>query len=213
MNSNFTDDCKLEQLLKELNSRNSQKRAIAVKKLGQMDIKIKDFPIILHTKLEETLFDPEAEVRKEAAMALAFLEGEIALLLLEALLDDPVLSVRSNAIAAISFIGVTPPRIITDKMINFLTAPEVEIRDRCARACGRLKIFQAKEKLLELARIDSSPAVRAGAIVGLGMLEDPQIKMDLRQLLSSETSPPVISAIKETIALIETSIARNNLQV
>ncbi|MFX1285714.1 MAG: HEAT repeat domain-containing protein [Promethearchaeota archaeon] len=155
------------------------------------------------------MLDPVAEVRGEAAMALAFLEGEIALLLLEALLDDPVLSVRSTAIAAISFIGITPPPIITNKMMNFLTAPEPELRDRCARACGRLKINQAKDKLLELAKTDSYSAVRAGAVVGLGMFKDPQLEMEVRQLLSAETSPQVISALHETLALFDTSVNRN----
>ncbi len=204
----------LEQIIQKMDSKNPCDRAEAIKRLGQMNLLIKDLPVTIHSKLEEALFDPVAEVRCETVMALAFLEGKIAIPIIEPLLDDPELSVRSNTIAALSFIGITS-QIITKKMMNFLNAPEPEFRDRCARACGRLKIIQSKEMLLELARTDSSPAVRTGAVVGLGLLEDgdPRLKMELRQMLSSETSSPVISAIHETLTLIKIAIARDNLQL
>jgi HEAT repeat protein len=194
-----------------MDSMSHSKRAETIKQLGQIDLQIEDLPLILHSKLVKALSDPSAEVRKETVMTLAFLEGEFAIPILEPLLDDPVQFVQSNTIAALSFVGVTPAPDISEKMINFLNSPEPEIRDRCARALGRLKVSQAKEHLLKLAKTDSVPAVRVGAVVGLGMLEngDPQLKLEIRKLLRSETSTPVISTIHETLALIETSILKN----
>ena len=215
LNSNSTDNRinnQLEQIIREMDSTSHSKRAEAIKRLGQMDLQIEDLPISLHSKLENALFDTAVEVRKETVMTLAFLEGEIAITLLKTLLDDPVQSVRSNAIAALSYVGVTPTPDISEKIMNFLNSPEPEIRDRCARALGRLKVSQAKEHLLELARTDSVPGVRAGAVVGLGMLGngDPQLKLEISQLLKSETSTPVISTIHETLTLIETSILKTD---
>ncbi len=213
LNSNSTDNRinnQLEQIIREMDSMSHSKRAETIKRLGQMDLQIEDLPIMLHSKLVKALSDPSSEVRKETVMTLAFLEGEIAIPILEPLLDDPIQSVQSNTIAALSFIGVTPTPDISEKMMNFLKVPEFEIRDRCARALGRLKVSKAKEHLLKLARTDSVPAVRAGAVVGLGMLEsgNPQLKMEISQLLKSETSTPVISTIHETLTLIETSILK-----
>lgn len=213
LNSNSTDNqitSQLEQIIQEMDSESPQKRAEAIKQLGQMDLHIEDIPIMLHAKLEKALFDPIAEVRKETAMALAFLEGEIAIPILEPLLDDPIPSVRSTTIAALSFIGISPNSDISEKMMNFLLDPDPKMRDRCARALGRLKISQAKDQLLKLAKTDSSPAVRTGALVGLGMLEDrdPQLKLEIQHLLKSETSTSVRSAIHETLVLIETLIPK-----
>ncbi|UCE14347.1 MAG: HEAT repeat domain-containing protein, partial [Candidatus Heimdallarchaeota archaeon] len=144
----------LNQIIQEMNSRRSNIRAKAIKGLGQMDLQIEEIPISLHKKLEHALFDPAATVRKEAVMALAFLEGEIALPLLEPLLDDSNQSVRSTTIAALSYIGICPKAEVLEKMIAYLNAPEPEIRDRVARALGRLNVLQAKDHLLDRARND-----------------------------------------------------------
>lgn len=213
LNSNFTNDQKnhtFDQILKEIDSRNAQARVACIKQLGQMDIHLEDVPIDLHTKLEEALADSITDVRKEAVMTLAFLEGEVAIPLLEPLLDDPTQSVRSNTISALGYIGVYPPFDVVKKMMDLLHAPEDEIRDRCARNLGRLKIYQAKDHLLRLAREDSSPTVRGGAVVALGMLEqgDHQLKAQIIQLLDSETSDPVISVLRETLALIEAQMSQ-----
>ena len=200
----------LEQFLKEIDSQDAMERATCIKRLGQMDIRLEDIPIIYHSKLENALVDSVAEVRKEAVMTLAFLEGEIALPLILPLLDDPIQSVRSNTISALGYIGVSLPIDVVNKMIRFLHAPEDEIRDRCARTLGRLKIYQAQNQLLTLVREDLSPSVRGGAAVALGMLkpEDHQLKTELTRLLDTETSVPVISALRETLALIDAHLTQ-----
>jgi HEAT repeat protein len=200
----------LEQFLKEIDSHDAMERAACIKRLGQMDIRLEDFPLIFHSKLEKALVDSVAEVRKEAVMTLAFLEGEIALPLILPLLDDPIQSVRSNTISALGYIGVSPPIDVIDKMMEFLHAPEDEIRDRCARTLGRLKIYQAQDQLLTLVREDLSPSVRGGAAVALGMLKqgDHQLKTELTQLLEAENSTPVISALRETLALIDAHLGQ-----
>lgn len=205
----------LKQIMENINSKSSFKRAKAIKMLGQMDLSIHDISLNLHSKLEDALFDPESKVRREAVMTLAFIEGDVATPLLEPLLNDPVHSVRSKVIAAISFAGGTPSGSLVDKLIEFLNDPTPEIRDRSARALGRLHVFQAKTKLLELAQSDKSPVVRTGAVVGLGLLndEDQSLQSILCQLLQSETSSSVISAINETLATMKNSvIVSNNLE-
>lgn len=193
----------LNQIIKEMNSRRSNIRAKAIKVLGQMDLQIEEIPILLHSKLEQALFDSAAIVRKEAVMTLAFLEREIALPLLEPLLDDLDQSVRSTTIAALSYIGISPKTEVVEKMIEYLNAPEPEIRDRVARALGRMNVLQAKDQLLEVARNDPSPSVRTGAVVGLGILknEDPELETHIHQLLQSETSNVVVIAINEALGI------------
>ncbi len=192
----------LETIIRDMESPESRTRARAIKQLGQMDLQVENLPVIVHSKLEKALVDQNANVRGETVMALAFLEGELAIPLLEFLMEDP--AVCSNVVAALSFIGVTPSLDISKKMMNYLHSPEPDLRDRTARALGRLKVYQAKDALLELAKSDDSVAVRVGAVVGLGMLEDPQLKVKIRQLLHSETSALVIAAIHETLGLFET---------
>ncbi|UCG03364.1 MAG: HEAT repeat domain-containing protein [Candidatus Heimdallarchaeota archaeon] len=207
MNFKVTDDPNhtLNKILKEFDSQDPQERVACIKRLGQMEIQIEDFPMNLHIKLEEALLDSNEEIRKEAAIALAFLEGEVAIPLLEPLLDDSSQSVRSNTISAFGYIGIRPPEDVIKKMMNFLHSSDSdEIRDRCARTLGRLKIYQAKDPLLRLAQEDSSPTVRGGAVVALGMLKgDLQLKKEIAQLLESETAAPVLSLLRETLALIE----------
>ncbi|MFX0208357.1 MAG: HEAT repeat domain-containing protein [Candidatus Hodarchaeota archaeon] len=202
----------LEQFLKEIDSQDAMERAACIKRLGQMDIHLEDIPMDLHLKLESALLDPEAEVRKETVMTLAFLEGEVAIPLLEPLLDDPNHSVRSTTISALGFIGIRPSEDVIEKIIGVMlhSSESDEIRDRCARTLGRLKVHQAQDQLLTLVREDLSPSVRGGAAVALGMLKqgDHQLKTELIQLLEVETSAPVISALRETLALIEAHLGQ-----
>lgn len=205
--NNSSEKDRFEHFLKEIKSLSSYRRAEAVKRLGQMEeLQITDLPLNVHSKLERALVDPEEEVRREAVMALAFLEGEVAIPLLEPLLNDPMLSVRSNAISAFSYIGKKPSSEVLKKMLSLLRDPSDEIRDRCVRALGRLKIEEATNDILRLAKSDSSPVVRAGAVAALGMMKngDPvTLAKMIQELLISETSSLVISAINETLAIIK----------
>lgn len=191
----------INQVLKDLDSTNSYTRADAIKKLGQLNLNIQDIPLVLHSKLEKALSDPEPPVRKETVMTLAFLEGDVALPLLEPLLEDPAQTVRSFTIAALSYIGKTPSKKSTNKLIRCLTDPNPEIRDRSARALGRLQIIEAKPKLLDIAESDVSPIVRTGAIVGLGLFKqkDPDLLSSFQHLLKVEKSSIVIEAINEVM--------------
>lgn len=202
----------LEQFLKEIDSQDALERAACIKRLGQMDIQFEDIPMDLHLKLETALLDPEAEVRRETVMTLAFLEGEVAMPLLEPLLEDPNHSVRSSTVSALGFIGIKPSEEVIQKIINLMlhSSESDEIRSRCARTLGRLKIYEAQDQLLTLLREDLSPSVRGGAAVALGMLKqgNQQLKTELTRLLNTETSVPVISVLRETIALIEANLNR-----
>ncbi len=191
----------IDQALEDIDSENSYKRADAIKRIGQLNLSIQDIPMSLHSKLEKALNDPEPPVRKEAAMTLAFLEGDIALPLLEPLLEDPIQTVRSFTIAALSYIGKKPSIKSVNRLIDYLSDPNPEIRDRTARALGRLQIVQAKQNLLGIAESDVSPIVRAGAIVGLSLFKqkDPDLKSKFQHLLRVEKSSIVIEAINEAM--------------
>jgi HEAT repeat protein len=205
--NNSGENDRFEHFLQEIKSVSSYRRAEAVKRLGQMEeLQITDLPLNVHSKLERALVDPEEEVRREAVMTLAFLEGEIAIPLLEPLLNDPMLSVRSNAISAFSYIGKKPSSEVLEKMLSLLNDPSDEIRDRCVRALGRLKVEETIKDILRLARTDASPVVRAGAVAALGMMKNSNpetLSKMIEELLISETSSFVISAINETLAIIK----------
>jgi HEAT repeat protein len=148
------------------------------------------------------LEDPAPEVRAEAAIAIAFLEGEIAVPLLVPLLKDPVDTVRSSVISALSYTNVQLNEKLAVKLMKNMEDKNPQIRDRCARALGRLKIKNAEKILLQCLGHDLSPLVRTGAAVGLGLFDNikPDSLNTLRSLLKLETSSIVKNAIEETIA-------------
>ncbi|MHA1975201.1 MAG: HEAT repeat domain-containing protein [Candidatus Hodarchaeales archaeon] len=197
----------LEKLLQEINSFSSYKRAEAIKEIGQLDIKIQDIPLELHSRLEKALADPAPEVRKEAIMALVFLERELALPLLEPMLDDKDQSVRSSTIAAYSFIQFKPHKKLINKLTRALNDSNPEIRDRAARALGRLKVLETKDQLIKLAKSDKEPLVRSGAIAALGMMaesdnKDLEVYKIIEAMKIHESSDIVINTINDTLALI-----------
>ena len=182
---------KLEKTVEEICAFSGYRRAEAIKELGQQDLHIQDIPLKVHGLLEKALSDPMPEVRKEAVMTLTFLEGSVAAPLIEPLLQDSDITVRSNVIAAYSFMeNFVPTEILVKKLQGFLTDDDPEIRDRAARAMGRLNILHVKHDLLQLAKNDPSPIVRAGAVAALGMYEekcssDDSLLHGIQKLLSS----------------------------
>ncbi|NHJ01642.1 MAG: HEAT repeat domain-containing protein [Candidatus Heimdallarchaeota archaeon] len=202
---NHTIGKKIETLLHDMQSVSSYHRAEAIKQIGNLQLSIQDIPLEVHKKLELALRDPEPEVRSEAIMALAFLEQELALPLLEPLFDDQSDLVKGRLLAALSYIGVTPNPSLTEKLIAYLNYPNEEIRDRCARALGRLKIKNSKLELLNLVKNDPSEMVRAGAVAALGMIQikDNFLSTELEKLLEEENSRLVKLSIKETLALLK----------
>ncbi len=197
----------LSFLIQDMEAFSSYKRAEAIKKIGKLDIPITELPIDLHSKLEKALSDPAPEVRSEAVMTIAFLEGEIAVPLLEPLLIDSYVNVRSNVISALSYTKINPSEKLAKTLIECMKDTNVHIRDRCARALGRLKIDAAENVLLLAVLEDLSPIVRAGAVVGLGMLENvsSELILQLRSHLNTEESDLVKHAIEESIARLTSS--------
>lgn len=200
---------RFDQFLQEMESVSSYQRAEAVKKLGQMmDLQISDLPLNVHSLLEKSLFDPEEEVRRETVMALAFLEGEIAIPLIEPLINDQAQSVRSSVFSAFSYIKKRPSPEVLKKMLSYLNDPSDEVRDRCVRSLGRLNVEEAISSIFDLAKNDPSPVVRTGAVVALGMMKnDNSVNLTafFQDLLNSESSKLVKTAIMETLALINSS--------
>lgn len=196
----------LSLLIEDMEDFSSYKRAEAIKKIGKIDIPISELPIDLHSKLEKALSDPAPEVRSEAVMAIAFLEGEIAVPLLEPLLIDPDVNVRSNVISALSYTETKPSEELAKTLIDCMKDTNIHIRDRCARALGRLRINTAKKVLLQAVLTDISPIVRTGAVVGLGMLESvpSDYVSQLQSRLNIEDSDLVKSAIEESILRLTT---------
>ena len=196
----------LAKLLEELEATSSFIRAEAVRKIGRMEIPLTDIPMDLHSRLVNALSDPAPEVRAEVVMTLVFLEGEIIVPLLEPLLSDSVEVVRSNTISALSFSKAPLNEILSDKLIACMSEKSIQIRDRCARALGRLKVQGAEKILLETLQKDSSFVVRTGAVVGLGMLDfiDSKAIDQLNIHLDHETSDLVRQTIVEVVSIHST---------
>jgi HEAT repeat protein len=170
-----------------MESSSSYRRAEAVKQLGRMEeLRLSDLPLIVHTKLENALF-------------------EIALPLLEPLINDQAQSVRSNVISAFSYIQKRPSSGVINLLISYLKDPSEEVRDRCARSLGRMNIEEAINEILRLAKHDPSPVVRAGAVAALGMMKSDDVdnlSSLFQRLFDSETSKMVKETISETLVLI-----------
>jgi HEAT repeat protein len=141
-------------------------------------------------------------------MSLAFLEGEIAIPLIEPLINDRAQSVRSNVFSAFSYIKKRPSPEVLKQMLTYLNDPSDDVRDRCARSLGRLNVEEAFSGILNLAKNDPSPVVRTGAVVSLGMMKNDNSgdsRALIQDLLNSESSKLVKEAIVETLALINSS--------
>ncbi|MHA2106499.1 MAG: HEAT repeat domain-containing protein [Candidatus Hodarchaeales archaeon] len=193
----------LSRLLEKLEASSSYIRAEAIRQIGRMEIPIMDIPMELHSKLVTALSDPAAEVRAEVVMTLAFLEGEIINPLLEPLLSDPVEIVRSNTISALSYSKAPLSEISSKKLLECMNEKNVQIRDRCARALGRLKVQGAEKILLHTLEYDTSAVVRIGAVVGLGLLDflDSEVLERLDGHLNRESSELVKQTIVEVISI------------
>ncbi|PWI47266.1 hypothetical protein CEE45_12785 [Candidatus Heimdallarchaeota archaeon B3_Heim] len=196
----------LAKLLDELEATSSFIRAEAVRKIGRMEIPLTDIPMDLHSRLVKALSDPAPEVRAEVVMTLVFLEGEIIVPLLEPLLSDSVDMVRSNTISALSFSEAPLSEILSEKLIECMNEKSIQIRDRCARALGRLKVQGAEKILLETLQKDTSFVVRTGAVVGLGMLDfiNSEVIDQLNIHLDHETSDLVRQTIVEVVSIHST---------
>ncbi len=193
----------LSRLLKKMEASSSYVRAEAIRKIGRLEIPIADISMELHSKLVSALSDPTSEVRAEVVMTLAFLEGDIINPLLEPLLSDPIDIVRSNTISALSYSKAPLSDNLSKKLRECMNEKNIQIRDRCARALGRLKVQGAEEILLHALIYDSSAVVRAGAVVGLGLLDflDSELLDQLDGHLNKETSEMVKQTILEVISI------------
>lgn len=209
MDNSSDKKSRFDHFLQEIESVSSYRRAEAVKRLGQMkEVNISDLPLPVHKLLEKALYDPEEEVRRETVMSLAFLEGEIAIPLIEPLINDRAQSVRSNVFSAFSYIKKRPSPEVLKHMLSYLNDPSDEVRDRCARSLGRLNVEEAISKILNLAKNDPSPVVRTGAVTSLGMMKNDNpvnLTSMIQDLLNTENSKLVQAAIVETLTLINSS--------
>jgi len=193
----------LSKLLEKMEASSPYVRAEAIRKIGRMEIPLADIPMELHSSLVTALSDPAAQVRAEVVMTLAFLEGEIINPLLEPLLSDPVDIVRSNTISALSYTKAPLSDILAKKLRECMNEKNVQIRDRCARALGRLKVQGADKILMHTLENDSSAVVRSGAVVGLGLLDflESDLLERLDDHLKNESSELVKQTIIEVISL------------
>ena len=193
----------LLSLSEELEASSSFIRAEAIRKIGKMESPISDIPLELHSRLVKALSDPAPEVRAEVVMTLAFLEGAIINPLLEPLLADSVDIVRSNTISALSYSEAPLTASVSEMLVRCMDEESIQIRDRCARALGRLKVNGAKKILLETLANDSSHVVRIGAAVGLGLLDfiDSEAIEALHEHLNHETSVLVKQTVAEVISI------------
>ena len=107
--------------------------------------------------------DPHAEVRAEAAVALADAEASGARTALLAALDDPMLRVRQMALLALGELGEPGDRALGERLAGALAAPEAALRFQALIACERLLPERAPE-LIGTALADADDEVRAMAL-------------------------------------------------
>jgi HEAT repeat protein len=107
--------------------------------------------------------DPSAELRAEAAVALADAEASVAQTALLAALDDPMLRVRQMALLALGELGEAGDRELALRLSASLDSSEPALRFQALIACEKLAPEQAPA-LLERALSDADDEVRVMAL-------------------------------------------------
>ena len=107
--------------------------------------------------------DAHAEVRAEAALALADAEASGARTALLAALDDPMLRVRQMALLALGELGEPGDRELAERLSRALEAPEAALRFQALIACERL-LPERAPNLIAAALGDADDEVRAMAL-------------------------------------------------
>jgi HEAT repeat protein len=107
--------------------------------------------------------DAHAEVRAEAAVALADADANGSRAALLAALEDPMLRVRQMALLALGELGQPGDRALADRLAQALSAPEAALRFQALIACERL-VPERAAALIEAALADADDEVRAMAL-------------------------------------------------
>lgn len=116
--------------------------------------------------------------------------------LLLALLDDPVLSVEVEAVAAAGRYAVTAVR--TEVLRRARSSSQHEVRAAALRAIGRIGGRDAREALL-VAVPESDPMLQVAAVEGLVSLNDPRTSSLLVTLLRPGRSREVVDAARRAL--------------
>ncbi len=142
--------------------------------------------------LEAALRDPNAEVRRRAALALervGYLERVIRLL------EDPDRAVRSRAYAALMEIGQVG---LVDSIASYVHHASFQVRATAARACGELGVVRVAPVLLRAVNDEAWP-VRAAVCEALGRLRHDDAPAALVRALG-DTEEAVREAAAEALA-------------
>jgi HEAT repeat protein len=107
--------------------------------------------------------DPQAELRAEAAVALADANVATGSAALIAALEDPAVRVRQMAIVALGELGEPGDQALVGRLAESLTSPEASLRFQALIACERLAPERAPE-LITAALADPDDEVRAMAL-------------------------------------------------
>ncbi len=153
--------------------------------------------------LRDALKDPDPEVVRKAAIALAFFaQAEARPELLKGL-KDPDAARRWEAVFSLKEIG--NPEVV--KALVPLLDEDVEpvrsVRQEVTLALGRIGGEGVAPALLKALREDESSEVRWRAALALSSLGDPSSVVGLEQALATEENPVVRKTLKEAIVNLQ----------
>jgi len=132
--------------------------------------------------------DSQAEVRAEAAVALADAEASGARTPLLAALEDPSLRVRQMALLALGELGEPGDSELGERLEGALAAPEPALRFQALVACERLMPERA-ESLVATALDDPDAEVRAMAL-----------RLARKRWAVREAPPKLVDAARRTLS-------------
>lgn len=171
-----------ELALKLSSAHEAAVRLEAVAVLGWLKL-----PPALPLLADVVLRDEDPEVRRAAAGALGYAEGDAALHALAAALRDSAWPVREEAATTL---GKLKLQGALEALIASLSDDYWQVRQKAARALGRLKQPRAVSPLIELALGHSSANLRKEAAIALGEIGDPSARPAL-EAASEDHDPDV----------------------
>jgi HEAT repeat protein len=188
----INDPKAVEPLLKALNSEDRWIRRSAAVAMEKMNDERVIQPLMWHL-LEQN--EPDSEVRRSAAKALARMRRNDSIDYLAQALKDSLLGVRLEASYALAKIG--EPAI--NVLIQASNDPDSKVRDSAVAALGNIGSRQARDELIKvLNNANEESTVKLTAIQALSKIGDPESMGELRRLVNSG-DPGLRAFIKEIL--------------
>ena len=153
------------------------------------------------------LDDPDPARRLEAVKLLGGCGDPAANQYLERAVDS---SDARVATAAVDYLGKLAAQdaseVLAEKL--FLNGTDSTLRRHLLAALGKIRNPESARRVIDFARGESDPELRAAAIRAVGEIGEPAVRPDLETLAASETNPGVKTVFQEALATIATHQSR-----